>query len=237
MIRIMPKSARAELDFRILGERFPEASQRVQSLGMLDLAEVGIDWNLTVLQPYKSGRGLIYLLGEHDRLSGRIRDVGHNQAGIEVFNPALIGTNGFYNDNIIRNLSEAVAYAAKLEILNDVEILPQGEIARSSGASNPRGHVDSDDSQYRAFAYELLARSRRIVVTRVGRDFGDYIVTEMPSGFFVAYNTNYGEAPYITLDICTLMKDKQTIRENKDAIVFRRDRRGNWAERILEEVK
>jgi hypothetical protein len=52
----------------------------------------------------------------------------------------------------------------------------------------------------------------------------------------VAYNTNYGEAPYIVTDLSALEQDKQTVIRKGDAIRFRRDRRGDWAKKIFDEV-
>lgn len=240
--RINPKSTRAGMHLKQLEERFEAAAENLDRLGRVNMRQIGIDWNPSTLEPARNGKEIVYSLAsysdDHSDLVGRLRNVGRDQIGIEVVNRPLVGTNGFGNDEIVRNLSEAVGYAAKLDIKDGAVILPNGKSEGvrgvGEGITTP---VDDDNTQYRLFAAALLEKAQKIIVGRVGNDFGEYIVAQMPSGFYVAYSTNYGDAPYIVTDFKALLKDKKQIRKDGDAIRFRRDRRGEWAQRILEEIE
>lgn len=63
---------------------------------------------------------------------------------------------------------------------------------------------------------------------QVNAQFGKYIVVETNQGWHIAYNKNYGEAPYIVLDPNLLLLDKQTLRRTKSAIRFIRRDQGGW---------
>ena len=49
---------------------------------------------------------------------------------------------------------------------------------------------------------------------------------------FIAYNRDYGEAPYIVTDLKHLLRDKSSLISSGDAIRHRRDYRGDWVSRL-----
>ncbi len=242
--RLTPKSNRAQMDFRGIESKFSGAVANVSKIGGVNLSQMGIDWNPSILT--STGKSLSYSISNlysdsTEPIKGKIRNCGHDKIGIEIYNPNMIGRSGYGNDEIIRCLSEAVEYSDKLEILDETTFLPMGETGEKTPKESKRKapEVERDLIQYRLFAEKLLNMANKIIKGRSEGSFGDYVVAQMPSGFFVAYNANYGEGPYVVTDLDILLQDKTTIRKNNDAIRFRRDRRaGNkWIDRILATVK
>lgn len=240
--RITPKSARAKIDFSNLEGLFSEASDNLKTTGSVNLAQIGIDWNPCVLKSKGGKIGYdVNHYSDENIISGQIRNVGRNEIGIEVYS-GTVGASGLGNNDIIRYLSEAVNYASKLRIMENVTLLPAGETHEAQEnpkESSSRACESRDVPEYQAFSRELIDMAERIHVARKDGSFGNYLVTEMPSGWIVAYSKNYGEGAYVVDSMETLLQDKPTIRKNGDAIRFRRDRRsGNgWMDRILDLIK
>jgi hypothetical protein len=244
MERIEASGMRGSMDLASLANKFPGALEVIKKVGEISLPDAGIDWNPVTLSPNHGGIGY-QLASTHDRpgdpVYGRIRNIGRNQIGVEIKNYNSIRSNGHCNDGVIGALEEATRYVAKMDIMEDTTLLPNGE---SEGMGDPRlseGDMEGgeeDESQYRLFAKKLIDGSERIILTRSRGSFGKYIVAQMPSGFFVAYSVHYGEAPYVVTDLPLLLEDKKTLRENGDAMRVRRDRRAPkaWTERILKMV-
>jgi hypothetical protein len=237
--RLEPKSMRGQTGLVKIVKGFDKARDTVKKVETVNLSEIGIDWNNTILDA--KGKAIGYHVGnpgtEDSYVDGKIRNMGYDEVGVEVYNPQMIGIGNFSNDDVISYLAEAITYTGKLNIVNNEVFLPSGKDPNKGGGPRERspGGPEIGTEQYRIFAAELLNRSKEIIVGQQGKSFGDYIVAEMPSGFFVAYNKAYGEAPYVVTDLDILLQDKQTIIKNGDAIRFRRDRRAgsDWTDRLL----
>ena len=235
---IEPSGLRAQMRYTNLQDRFCDAKKSLGLYKRVSLEEMGVAWNPTVLEA--SGRGTINFryspLGGGE-ISGQIRDGGSCNPIVEVKNGiALINRGQMCDDYLLESLAEAIAITSKLDIQDGVEFLPSGESEPQSqlgngGSSNP---VGNDDARFQAFAEELLNAGKAIIVGRTNHQFGKYIVVETNPGWYIAYNKNYGEAPYIVNELELLLLDKQTLIKSGDAIRHRRDPRGDWVKRLRE---
>ncbi len=236
---------RAKIELRRIKRDLPDAIEAVDQYGKIDLYELGIDWNNCILLNTR-GTGINFNLNEREQpaLSGVVGIQKEKlwtgfvpYANITLYDKdRLIGRTGFTKSEIINSVGEAVNIASKLEIISD-EILPSGEInlPMINGEGNGSGKRGGDEEDYKAMVAELLSRSRGIIATRKNEQFGDYMIVETNQDFFIAYNKNYGEAPYIVKDLGVLKLDKQSIMKGDFFVKrFRRDRRGDWQSRLKE---
>ena len=233
--RVEPHNERAKIEFARMERRFPYAVDAVREYGRISLQEVGLDWNRCVFEKLRRG-GIVFSLGGENgswnrTLDGVVRNIGHDHRGLDV-KKGMTGVD-FSDNYFVNSVSEGVQVCSRLEIVTD-ELLPSGTVNPSDGEGGHRGYPDTDDEQYRIFAAELLERAKTIIVSMPNGAFGTYIVVETHPGYFIAYNKKYGEGPYIVDDFETLFLDKQKIRKGGLAIRLRRDRRGDWEERIRE---
>jgi len=225
------------MEYAALQWNFYQALAAMEPLPELLLSQLGIDWNSTYLE-WKKRKLKFRLAEEHigqNSIEGLIHDSGHRTPIITVTEGMEhLGSLGMTNYYIVHSLSEAVAIASKLEVMERVEFLPSGPAERTpSGIGG--WEMDQDIELYKRFVAELLARSKSIIVGRVNQVFDKYLVVKTAQDWFVAYNKNYGEAPYVVTDINDLFLDKQTLIRTKGAFHFRRDTRGNqWIERLRE---
>jgi len=238
---------RSKIELRRIKRDLPNAIEAVDQYGKIDLYELGIDWNNCVLLNTK-GNGIRFTLDQkrldHDSLKGLVEIQKEKlwtgfvpYANITLYDKGrLVGKPGLTRSEIINSVGEAVNVASKLEIITD-DILPPGEITlpviNGSGSNGARKTGENED--YRAMVAELLSRSRGIIATRKNEQFGDYMIVETNQDFFIAYNKNYGEAPYIVKDLEVLKLDKQSIRNGNFFVRrLRRDTRGDWQSRLKE---
>ena len=233
---VEPHNLRAKIEHARMQKMFPNAVETVRGYGPIVLSEMGADWNRCIFERTKRG-GIIFTLGgengsRHMILDGMVRNVGYDNIRIDV-QKGISGVD-FSDNYIVNSVSEGVQVCSKLEIITN-ELLPSGDEPPASGeGSGDRTYPDKDNEQYRIFAAEVLDKAKKIIVSTHCRAFGKYVVVESHQGFFIAYNKDYGEGTYIVDDFELLLFDKQTIKKEGLAITFRRDRRGNWEDRIRE---
>ena len=237
--RLYPVSERAKLDLERIGEHFHDVLEKLQVHERLSLPEIGIDWNQTELLK-NGGSAILYNMAHNViddlQVGGKIQVNNNDETQIYVSRGASdMGRAGMVNDFVIGNLTEATSLVNKLEILEGTEFLPAGEKLEANGNGHPGGNsIQIDDERMRQFAYVLLNSAEKIFVGSVNEQFGDYIVARTMSGWYVAYNTNYGEGTYVVPDLDDLLRTKSDLLSTKDAITLRRDPRGPWVDRLKE---
>lgn len=237
---------RAKNELRRIKGDLPNAIEAVDQYGKIDLYELGVDWNNCVLVNTK-GNGIRFTLDERKLDKNTLKGLVGIQkeklltgffpyANITLYDKnRLVGKSGLTRGEIINSVGEAVNIASKLEIISD-EILPPGEITLPViNGKGRHGGERREYEDYRAMVAELLFRGRGIIAARKNEQFGDYMVVETNQDFYIAYNKNYGEAPYIVKDLDILKLDKQSIRQGDFFVKrLRRDQRGNWKSRLRE---
>ena len=238
---------RSKIELRRIKRDLPNAIEAVDRYGKIDLYELGIDWNNCILLNTK-GNGIRFSLDERKSDQNTLKGIVGIQkdkvltgffpyANITLYDKnRLVGRPGLTRSEIINSVGEAVNIGSKLEIIGD-EILSAGEITLPvmNGDGSNGGRRGAENEDYRAMVAELLSRSRGIIATKKNEQFGDYIIVETNQDFFIAYNKNYGEAPYIVKDLEVLKLDKQAIRRGDFFVKrLRRDLRGNWQSRLKE---
>ena len=235
-IEIVPNSERARMDYTAIQENFFDVLKVMSNYSELSMQKMGFDWNFVDLM--KGRKGVDFFLGSEnvggEGLEGTVRDKGRQTPIITANDSSIIGASEMTPNYITRSLREAFDIARKLEIHEDTEFLPSAE---SSGIVVPRGEGSGvagkpDQKRFKAFASELLNSAKSIIVGRKHQEFGNYIVAETNQGWFIAYNKNYGEGPYIVDDLDMLIFDKSTLRDSGEAIRHRRDPRGDWVKTL-----
>ena len=227
---LIPTSERAKRNIELIAEGLPKAYQVIEANGPVSLANLGLDWNHTTLERTRR-KGIDFSLTDAiniNSLSGNVKNGGYNIPLINVYN--LIGHMS--DDYVFNSLGEAISVVSKLNIQDEVEFLPMGEIGPRDNRGESTQRLIPDHDEYRTFLGELVTSAEEIIVGRVNKQFGDYVVARTPIGFYLAYNRDYGKAPYVVADVETLLKDRQSIRRDGDAI--RVVRNGNWIEKLRE---
>jgi len=244
---ISPKSLRAQNDFTSLTDNFYTAFQALSSYKELSLKNLGIDWNPTTLKFTSKGQMRFSLGGASGNdleVGGSIYDQGNLSPVISISRGGEhVGKDVMTNDYIVTSLSEAIGLTSKLEIKDGTEFLPSGEqdkirLSRDNGIEDKVMSMEYiDEAKYRAFAAELLHKSKGIILGKKNDQFGKYIVVHTPLDWFVAYNKSYGEAPYVVANFNDLLMNKQELIDSGNAIRSRRDPRGDWRARLREFIE
>ena len=233
---ITPNSARAKIEMKQLAENYHGALDKVKQYDRICLTEIGFDWNSTTLSRGK-GSSIEFMLGNEyvgsEYVSGRIHNGITPVPVIEAYDPKnLIGSSSMTPDYIINSINEAVKISKKLNIMENFEFLPGGEQDPGIKGNGGKGKPSIVDPRMKAFARELTEVCEELIVGRVNKVFGDYIVVKTKQGWYMAYNKDYGDAPYIVLDIQDLLQDKTFLIKTNGALKCRRDHRGPWPERL-----
>jgi hypothetical protein len=116
--------------------------------------------------------------------------------------------------------------------MENTEFLPEGEKEPGLKFPNGEGKGPVVDERMRAFARELTDLCDELIVGRVNKTFGRYVVVKTKQGWYMAYNKSYGEGPYIVPDLNDLLQDKTFLIETSGAIRIRRDHRADWTEKL-----
>jgi hypothetical protein len=237
--KIEPVSERSKIDYARMQGNYPLAREKLDRYHEVSLPEIGIDWNPTTFMRGSHHCIDFCLPNEYvasSTLVGHIKNGGRDQPTIEVVDSDhLVGCASMTSDYIIRSLSEGVSLLAKLEILEDTELLPGGHtlVTHKGNNTHPRSPFNgTEDKRMKEFAQELQEKGTGLCVARINKQFGDYVVVRTEQGWYIAYNRDYGEAPYVVTDLNTLKQDKSSARKSGDVIWFRRDSRGDWVNRL-----
>ncbi len=238
---ILPSSIRAKAEHARINENFPKARKNLTNLISVSMPLIGIDWNSAVLKRL-AGSKVGFSMFDENQVGGPdnyaqgkvIHDI-YDTPGLEIAveNNARVGKAGLTHDYIVRALEEAFEYTGKLKILEDTEFLPQGESEPQeyNGLGHGgNGNSEGDPDAYRKFAMDLLRASKSIIKGKVNDQFDKYIIGETNQGWYIAFNPNYGDAPYAALELGALKQSKRELAESKDAI--KHIRLGNWQERL-----
>lgn len=237
--RIDPVSTRSKVEYSRMQREYPLAREKLEQYELISLPEIGIDWNQTTFMRGSRHSIDFCLPNEYvasSTLVGHIKNGGRDQPLIEVVDSEhIVGCASMTSDYIIRSLSEGVSLLSKLEILEDTELLPSGHtfVTHQGDNTHPRSSFNgAEDKRMREFAQELQEKGVGLCIARLNEQFGDYVVVRTTQGWYIAYNRNYGEAPYVVTDLNTLKQDKSGARRSGDVIWFRRDSRGDWVNRL-----
>lgn len=219
---------------KTLDDKFATARKNLKDNGAVKLPEVKLFWNPTILSPRKNGIGFaIPLCYDTPRVAGHIENTGEGKVCVSVDDSYPVPT-GDCADRVIGYLNEAVGYASRLNILEDVTILPDKYERTTPRHDGP----EESEIEYEKFFKTLVNMAKEINVGRENRVFGNCFGLKMPSGLFFAYDPAYAKAIYVVEKIEKLFQGRSELKESGDAIIFHRDMRGlNWEEKVLELAK
>lgn len=244
---IQPSSEKAKSSYSLISEKFKDAVDNLAVYGGITLSDLGVEWNPVEIKKGKGSR-LEFMLEDpilSNKIEGTMWDNQIAKEGnivIQAYDNAdVIGRMyGVSNDDLFRYLSQAVDLGSKAVInKNGKIILPKGEtgLVRIDKAGTGVKPTFKDIEEYKTFVDELIKIGEKVYFNKDSDgQFQDYVIVKAASGFYIAYNKNYGNGVYVATDLGEFEREKSELRETGDAI--RINRSGpRWKERILEFAK
>jgi len=234
-VLINPSSARAKIDMSLIRENFHPTLDKLRQYGTVSMKDAGFDWNSTVLEKGK-GSAINFYLGneyvENAFIQGRVHNGTVISPAIEVYGGSRnLGISSMTQDYVIRSLSDAMKIIRKVKLMPGTVFLPSGNQLPPTENSGDSGK-ELDDKRRKNFLMELTEGCEELILARLDRRFEDYTVAKMKSGWYIAYNQDYAEGPFIVTDLEYLLLPKTELIKTSSAIRFRRDARGDWPDKV-----